>query len=125
MASTISVPSTLYEPQIVERALDSFHPNTTALRATFTRENWPGVPEDDVITVIATWSDGSGGRWTLPGGVVLAKDGQPLAASVVMVGVPEVADGAGRTKRKSVVGGVFAVQFHQALRTAVTLEAVF
>ena len=92
------------------------------------RENWPGTPEDDVVQVTILWNDGSGARYRLPGGVVNGKDKQPLLHSTMEIDVPQVRDTSSESplasKKVPVVGGTITVEFRQAVRTAITIEAI-
>jgi hypothetical protein len=118
MARTINIPSAVYPVGTISRSVDSFPSDVRRLRVAFTRESWPGVPSDDVAIVTALWGDGSGGRATLPGGVILDKSGQPLAQSVIEIDVPIDAD----VGKRNVVDGTVTFDVIQSLRTAITID---
>lgn len=128
MPRIISEPSRLYQPTPsdapLEFRLDSFPPFVSQIRCSFTRENFPGTPDDIVIVVSALWDSGGGGVASIMGGVVQGKDGQPATVSSITINVPEAADERGQPRKKAVVGGVVQVRIFQALTTAIRLEAV-
>lgn len=115
MARTISINSREYSPQIVQHSVDQLPGKPVALRATFTRESWPGTNEDTVITVTAQWRDGPGLTVDLPGGTVISKDGSVATTSVVVVPVPAL-------RKRDYLAGDFTIQVHQTLRTALVVE---
>lgn len=127
MPRKISEPSQLYQPtppgEPLEFQLDSFPPFVSKIRCSFTRESWPGQGEI-VMTVRAVWDSGGGAQAQFSGGVVVGRDGQPATVSAITINVPSVSDEHGQPRKKAVVGGVVQVHIHQALTTAITLEAV-
>lgn len=124
MARQINIPSREYTPQVITRTVDSFPANVAKIRASFTRENWPGTLADDVIVVTVQWGDGSGGRWTLPGGQIIDRSGNVATHSWVEIDVPQESDGQGRSRKRNVVNGMITLQILQPLRTAIFAEAV-
>lgn len=116
--------SRLYQPGTEVFNVNQLPVGVTAFMVSFSRENWPGIPSDDVMIVSLAWSTGEGVTATFPGGTVLGKDGQPLLFSTLTIRVPQVSDGSGGKKAKNVVTAQATVQVVQALNTAITIEAV-
>jgi len=123
MPRTINIPSTEYQPGTYGPfTVNGFNSNNTdRLRITFTRENWPGTNEDDVLAASMIWNSGGGTAFTLPGGVLLDKNGVEMLVSYVQVSVPETAATNGK---KPVNSAVATMIVNQTLRTAITIEAI-
>ena len=119
MARSISIPSTLYQADTVwQFQVDNFPGNVNELRGTISRESWPGTNEDIVLSLSLKWNDGSGLGTGFSGGVLIGRDGQVVTEHRFNVQVPRIGQG-----KKNVVGGTLTLTFHQALTTAIVLEA--
>ena len=118
MGRRVVLASQIYEAGTTKEIfLDDFPGNFNVFIVTLTRENWPGQPSDDVITLTMKWNDGTGKIVTLPGGTVLGRDGQPVLLQTHRSSVPRVGPGL-----VNVVGGSVRVEFHATLSTAITAE---
>lgn len=124
MARSFAVAARLYQPGSITRTIDALPVGVSKIRVTFTRENWPGTPDETVAVVTVWWDDGSGAVASLPGGVVLGKDGQPAAVSSIEIDVPEEADGQGGARKRAVQHGTVTLDIFQPLRTAISGEAL-
>jgi hypothetical protein len=125
MARQVNIAERLFQPGApMVRTVDSFPADVRSIIITFTRVGWPGTPADRVAKVSASWSDGTGMQWEFPGGEVLDKAGQPEPVSRVRIDVPTEGDGAGGWRRRAVTSGSISFEVRQALRTAISIEAV-
>ena len=111
----ITIPSATYPAGTRQFTVDSFPANVKLVKASFSRESWPGTPATDVMRIRVAWgSDPVSLDATFPGGTILGKDGQPLAASSVWLNT----DGHRRET------ATITIDVLQSLTTAVTIEAV-
>ena len=125
MARQINVPSRQYTAgTVLERSVDSFPVGVQKIVVALTRESWPGTPADTVAVLTVLWGNGSGARFTLPGGVVLDRSGNPITRSTVEIDIPLEADGEGGRRNRNEVSATATLEILQTLRTAITAEAI-
>lgn len=124
MARQVTIAERVFQPGTIVRTVDSFPVGVRSIEVSLTRVGWPGTRADRVARIAVSWSDGSGMEWELPGGEVVGKGGAVDATSRVRIDVPQESDGAGGWRRRNVVSGTITFEVRQALRTAITMEAV-
>lgn len=124
MARTVTIQERDFAPGQYSRSVDSFPADVEELRVTITRVNWPGATSDTVATLNIAWETGEGARFGLPGGQLLDKQGQPINTQVLRITVPRDADGSGGRRKRNQVGGTATLEVVQALRAALTVEAL-
>jgi hypothetical protein len=126
MPREITIASTLYQPGTLTRTVNNIPAARKGVTVTFTRESWPGTPDDIVATVTVTGTQGGQtftiGPFGLPGGVVLARDGSSALTSTVGWEWPGENDGSGGRRELKITDVTMAFTVIQALRTAITIE---
>lgn len=127
MPRSISIPERDYVVNDqVQRQLNAFPVGLDHMLIVVTRVAWPGTPDDIVMTVQALWSDGSGASAQFPGGIVLDKLGNIATFSSILIKVPHEFDpnNSGQIRVRAVSSATVTITMHQALRTAITMDAV-
>ena len=103
-------------------------PDVSMVKVTLDRLDWPGVRADDVARAGVVYSDGTARVSNLPGGVVLAKDGQPVPQSMIGLGVIEEKDPDDpdpmASRRRAVESATVVLEVIQSLRTSVVIHKI-
>lgn len=98
--------------------------NATGMLLTLQVVNWPGTPEDTLISGTIYWNTGGAGVFTFGGGNMLDKAGNPVTHVRAFLEFAKESDGQGGQQKRNANGGTMAITINQALTTLATLEAV-